>query len=301
MRRLGAYEYRRGWMKCDCPYCGRHKFGIHISHNRTHCFRCEATPSPIFLVSELEGLSQLRDAWKVVEGLEGVAFTEHASDLVKKTLKPLNLPDSYTLINMGQGMKARLAQNYMRMRGFDLDELALRGVGYCREGDKAGHIIFPFYQSGEVVYYHARNYSMPGPRYNNPSAEEDAVGKSHFIYNLDSLLIFDEITILEGVINCLTLGDDSIAGGGKIFSRYQLNLLIKSPCPTFNVALDKDAINEAYDLAIKLSKANKRVRLIAFPDARDTNDLGEEKTRELIEATPFKTYGKLVRESKYYA
>ena len=28
--KLGMYEYRRGWLKGDCPECGEHKFGVSI-------------------------------------------------------------------------------------------------------------------------------------------------------------------------------------------------------------------------------------------------------------------------------
>ena len=37
--KINARDYRHGWMKSRCPYCGREgKFGINLSLNRCNCF-----------------------------------------------------------------------------------------------------------------------------------------------------------------------------------------------------------------------------------------------------------------------
>ena len=49
--KVGSRDYRNGWMKSRCPYCGREgKFGINLSLNRCNCFRCGEHPSPINLI-----------------------------------------------------------------------------------------------------------------------------------------------------------------------------------------------------------------------------------------------------------
>ena len=60
VKRLGAFEYRRGWMKLPtCPYCHRElKMGVNLSMYRTNCFRCNEHPNPSQLVMDVEGLSR---------------------------------------------------------------------------------------------------------------------------------------------------------------------------------------------------------------------------------------------------
>lgn len=57
IKRLGAFEYRRGWMKLPtCPYCHRElKMGVNLSMYRTNCFRCNKHPNPSQLVMDVEG------------------------------------------------------------------------------------------------------------------------------------------------------------------------------------------------------------------------------------------------------
>lgn len=296
MRKLGAFEYKRGWLKCECPYCAgesrQPKFGIHIAQDRTNCFKCGRTPRPLTLIAELER-TDVSGALKKLKDLRGVKFEEVVLKEFIKAPK-MNLPDEYKLIDFGDNIVGRLARKYLKKRGFDISELSLRGVGYCDSGPKKGHIIIPFYQSGRVVYYNARNFMDDGPRYNNPSAEQDEVGKSHFIYNIDNIPLYEEINVLEGAINCLTLGDDSIAGGGKSFSDYQKNLLIKSDVEKFNIIFDYDAYKLALELGMFLTKNGKRVSIPVIPNNQDPNDIGEEATREIINSAGELSYHRML-------
>ena len=70
-------DYRRGWMKGDCPDCGKvDKFGINLSMNRTNCFYCGYHPNPITVIMNYENLSNYSDVIKIINGFEGLTQYE---------------------------------------------------------------------------------------------------------------------------------------------------------------------------------------------------------------------------------
>ena len=143
--KLGAFDYRRGWQKCDCPYCGgKQKFGINLSTNRTNCFKCGEHPTPINLVLYLEHLDTYAEAYHLIQSntkYEGYVFKEEKVEL--KEHKSLYLPEGFKLLNQGTSQLAQSARNYMRGRGFDIDELSKFGWGYGTSGKYFGYIIIP--------------------------------------------------------------------------------------------------------------------------------------------------------------
>lgn len=301
-KKLGAYEYRRGWFKADCPECGDHKFGIHLEQNRTNCFKCEYRPKPIDLVVKLEKLETRASAYNLLKALRGARYFEpvvtgtHIE--VEKTV--VRLPESFKLLTLGRDKAGRVARNYMKRRGFDIEELSLQGVGYCSEGDVANHIVIPFYRQGELIYWIARRFRYSGPRYHNPPSELFQTGKSSIIYNIDSLYMFDECMVMEGALNSLIMGETAVSMQGKSLSAHQLNYLKRAPCPNYTIMLDKEAIHQAIRLALDLIKAGKNVRIVEFPDDRDPNDLGYDKTKELIDSSQWESYPELIKKKWWY-
>jgi DNA primase len=182
----------------------------------------------------------------------------------------------------------------MKGRGYDIDELALKGVGYCTKGPYKGRIITPFYENGRVVYFNARKFIDVGEKHKNPSINEFGVGKSLLIYNVDALWLYNRTYLVESATNALTLGDRAIATGGKKLSNYQVSKIIKSPCKEVSIVLDKDAWWEALQLGLKLSP-HKRVRLIEMPDDRDVNELGKKKSLKLIKKSKVLSYKEIYK------
>lgn len=253
IRKIGAFDYRHSWMKSNCPYCGREKkFGINLSSNRCNCFRCGEHPSPIGLIMYLENIDSFQEVLHILESgdYSGYVFKEEKVELKGK--KEFFLPDGFRNISMGNSVLAKSARNYLKRRGFNIDELARKGWGYCNEGKYLGYIIIPFTEHGQLTYFNARLYMGAGPKYNNPEVDITGLGKSFIIYNADALEIYKTVYICEGAINAETIGENGIATGGKAISRYQVNRFIKSPVEKFIILIDPDAKDKALDLAFKL-------------------------------------------------
>lgn len=296
IKRLGAFEYRRGWMKLPvCPYCHRElKMGVNLSRYRTNCFRCNEHPNPSQLVMDIEGFETYHE---LINFLNSGKFDElefHEEKVELAEAKPLYLPEGFRILNLGQSQVAKSIRGYVKSRGFVISELSKHGVGYATKGAYFGYLIIPFYYRGQLRYYNARNVIGQGPRYNNPNKDITGVGKEFIIFNHDALEMYRSVFICEGALNALTIGDRAIATMGKAISQYQVNELLKSQCQRYIILLDPDARSYAVNLALKLV-AYKKVKVVFLPEGFDVNDLGKKQTLKLVYQTRYQSYQELIQ------
>lgn len=290
---LGMRPYTRGWYKGNCPSCGRQdKFGVNLGRNRSNCFVCGYHPSPINLVMELEGFKEFREVRAFLGAYKGAEYLEPLVERIETI--DLRLPEGYTNILFGKSVLAKNARKYVRKRGFDTEEVSYRGWGYCKKGLYMGYIIIPFYMGGKLVYFNARRYLGSGPKYNNPKIDEFGIGKSLIIYNLDALSMYEEIFLVEGVINADTLGEQAIASGGKKISHYQVSSMLKSPAEKFSILLDPDAFEDSIKIGLQMSY-HKQVRLITWEGEEDVNDIGRKETIKRVNKIPWQSYNDILK------
>lgn len=302
--RLGMWDYRRGWMKGTCPSCGKDKkFGVSIQHNRTNCFRCGYNPDPLGVIVDLElEVDNFAQARLFIHAFEEADYLETPQEFLPE--RDVTLPEGYVTIAMGQGSLGKKARAYMESRGFDIYELAMKGVGYCRKGRYWGRIIFPFYEAGNIVYMNARKFIGGGRKFDNPKIDDFGIGKSMLIYNIDALQTYNTIYITESVTNALTIGDDAVAGGGKVFSSYQISKLLQSPVSRFIIILDPDAYEEAIWLSMHLVN-HREVKLVNLPKkvylrktkktiSVDVNSLGRDITLKYVNKSKWLSFGDLL-------
>lgn len=287
-RRLGLIEYRRGWLKGDCPSCGKEfKFGVNIGLNRSNCFVCGYSKSPIDIVLELENFEVYAQATAFINNTAEFEEYEYKEERIElKERKETFLPEGFRLLNQGDSTIAKAARKYVKGRGFDPIKKAREGWGYGTKDKYLGYLIIPFIAEGKLVYFNARRFMSNGPRYNNPTTDVTGIGKSMIWYNRDALFMYKANYICEGAINASTIGSRAIASGGKFVSRYQINDLIKSPVERFIILLDPDAKCKAIDLALSLVDF-KRVKVVYLPEGKDCNDLGLRKTMRLVYNTRY--------------
>ena len=293
VQKLGSYNYRRGWLKSDCPNCGKHVFGIHLGLNRTNCFSCQHHPRPIDLVIDLEGFeteSQVRILLNDLSGIEYVEPIAEPYSLKKDTV----LPDSYMNIRRGTNRFATTARALLVKRGFEIDKVSKAGWGYCTRGKYSGYIIMPFYMNNKLIYFNARRFMGSGPKFNNPDIEDFGLGKSMIIYNVDALYTYKKVYLVESVMNGETMGSNGIATGGKKVSNYQLNLILKSPVEKIIIGLDDDAIEDAIKIAFKLIDY-KKVKIMQMPYKKDINDLGKKKSQLIAFRSRYLDYKGLMK------
>ena len=287
--KLGMEPYKRGWLKGDCPSCGKtFKFGVHIEDNRTNCFSCGYNRKPMTVIYETENLLKFSDVYNLLKSLDSIK-TFKLKDKEKEKAVEFFLPEGFKLVGLEKNYVGNLVVKNLKKRNFNIRSLQRKGIGYCTTGPYKGRIIFPYYQDGKLVYFNARKFLEVGPKFKNPTEEEAGVGKSMLIYNIDALSIYDKVYLFESVTNCITLGDRATGTGGKSLSKWQTRQYINSPCKSIVIGLDPDAMKEAYKTALELSRY-KKVKVLIFPEGKDANDLGKKATKKLEKNTPYKTY-----------
>lgn len=296
MERLGLREYKNGWIKGDCPYCGKFKFGIRISSWQANCFSCGNKYNPIRVIMEVENFKTKPELYAFLKGFEGVQFLEPAPE-IRDVIK-VRLPESFRLLSLGDSEMGNMARRYMKKRGFNINSLSARGIGYCTEGEYEGFIIFPFYQQGKIIYFIGRRFIQIGEKFKNPAVADFGIGKSMLVYNIDALGIFNHVCLVESIVNCLTWGDNAIATLGKKVSSYQVSTILKSPIKSITIGLDGDAYGEGIRLALQLVHY-KKVRVMKLGE-EDINDLGRKESKKIARETPWQSYNDLLKLKHKY-
>jgi hypothetical protein len=262
--------------------------GINLDSNYAHCFKCGEKTEPLQILMVAERFTERREAYQYLSIQQEY---EHYEAYVgeAKVYRKVELPEGSKLISLGDGPIGKAARRYVKKRGFDVDDLALKGVSYGTTGEYFGYIIFPYYIKGELVYYQGRLFMGDGPKMKNPLDTQFGIGKSQVVYNLDAFYIYNTAYLVESITNALTLGD--IAGGinGKTISPQQMSSIIMAPCQRVVVILDPDAIEEAISLCLQLVNY-KKTKLVKLPEGVDVNDIGRKKTMRFVRQAEWNNY-----------
>lgn len=300
--KLGMVDYTRGWMKGNCPICGKSfKFGIHIGQNKAHCFSCDYRARLIPLIGEVEGITNFQQILQFLKAFEGIEYVESPMALQKEYSK-VEFPEDYRLIGINKGRIEKSVKGYLKGRGFKISVLQRAAWGYCVKGKYGGRIIIPYFQNGGLVYFTARKFIDYGPKFLNLPEEESGIGKSQLIYNVDALAIYDKIYAFESATNAATMGDTATAYGGKILSRYQKSCILSSRVEKVVIGLDLDAYEEALKLGLELAH-HKKVKVLKLPveldkngEQKDINSFGKARIREIEKSMPWQSYKELYGE-----
>lgn len=288
-QRIGMWDYTRGWLKSDCPFCGKtKKFGVSIEENKAHCFSCEYRETIFKTILEYENLKTYQEVYGLINTFEGVGYAP-VPKVVEERKSNLELPEEFKLVGIYESKVAKIVETNLRNRGFKIPDLMRAGVGYCTTGKYGGRIIIPYYHAGNLIYFNARKFIDLGEKFKNPTETECGIGKSNIIYNIDALYLYDTIRLYESATNCLTMGNNAIGTGGKSLSLWQKNTILSSPINKIIIGLDDDAYYDGIKLAMELSRV-KKVKLIKFPLGKDANALGKKETIKLEKATPYLEY-----------
>ncbi len=290
---MGMIDYTRGWLKGECPNCGKYKLGINIQDGRVNCFVCGYLGNPMRFIANQKNIVSLREVYKLLNIYGGIMPQQRK--YLKAVGSKIKLPESFRLLSLGDSEMAKLARNYIKLRGLSVKGSTYAGVGYCTKGRYMGCIIFPFYQAGKLIYFMARRFISLGEKILNPPEGEFGVSKSQVIYNIDALLLYNKINIVESVFNARTLGNNTCATLGKKLSSWQLNQFIISPVKYISILLDPDAYSEAIELGLRLTSANKVVKVVKLPEGGDVNTLGSVESRKLEKSQPWLNYHDVLR------
>jgi hypothetical protein len=132
------------------------------------------------------------------------------------------------------------------------------------EGRYRHLLIFPTFKNNFPVYFVTRGVGTDDRKI-NPSLEECEFGKAHWVYNYDSIKHYSEIVLVEGVMDCLTTGENCGCLFGKQMSNQQFATLMDLPAEKFTIMMDDDAKKYTLEIADKF-RGLREVNVVLLED-----------------------------------
>ena len=275
----------RGNYSFKCPFCIHHKNKLEIncitnakSENQWHCWVCEAKGKTIrSLLKNMKAPSNKIAELNMIIA-PGKEYT-HVSTLLELPKEFISLSDINGLDKM-KTLEFKRAIKFLKKRGITQDDIVKYNIGFCYEGLYKDRVIIPSYdEHGIVNYFIARAFIDNIQKYKNPPTDaKSAIGWELYI-NWDAPII-----LVEGMFDALTIKRNVIPLFGKIIHEKLMKKLVRSSVNRIYIALDPDAIKNAFKYAEQLMAYGKEVFLVEL-DGKDANEIGFERFLNIIENT----------------
>lgn len=269
-------DLSRGWIHVNCPFCKNphdthFNGGFDMNNPRFYCWRC-GSHSYYDAVSKVLNISisETKELFKTYNYISN----EKAPVRVAMAEK-LDLP-GYRL--------DKNEKEYLRSRGFDPEYLQnkfhIRGGGIC--GDWSYRILIPIYFNHILVSWTGRSIldkqtikELNIPRYKNLSIEQSVINPKEIMVNFDNCNN-DSVILVEGPMDVLRLGDDTMCSLGTSITREQ-ELFLRNNFKKVFIAFDNEpaAQEKAKHLGFNLSSIGLHVEVINAYEDFNKNDAGE--------------------------
>lgn len=254
-----------------CPFCNHPKPKLEVNvktddkgQNPFNCWVCGTrgrkvkTLLQLLKVPKETALNVLRYVKK------GESYEEVGTSLVE-------LPKEYQplLSASAESILANKARTYLNRRGVTDADIRKYNIGYAIEGEYQDRIIIPSYNElGQLNYFISRTLVEAFQRYKLPE-----VGTSDIIF-FESLINWNlPVTLCEGVFDAMAIKRNAIPLLGKFVQPALQKKLLQSKVQDVYIALDPDAIKQAYRLSESLTRLGKKVHLVKL-DQGDPSEIG---------------------------
>lgn len=216
---------------------------------------------------------------------ERVLFTQ----IEEESESILMLPQQFQpLWEFSRDPEYKIAMAYLRGRGASMSDVMKHQMGYCTTGHYANRIIIPSYGAdGRLNFFTGRTYYKDDNYrpYLNPPASKNVVG-------FESLISWDfPIVICEGPMDALAIRRNAIPIFGKTLPKRLWEEIVSNDVRDIYLALDRDALREASDMAEYLRREDRNVFVVEM-DGKDPSKIGfagmMEKIRNTTEPFTFK-------------
>ncbi len=268
---LGSGYASGGEYLFHCPFCDHHKkkLSVNVDKSVFKCWICDKSGRNLGYIVRKFGTRQDRDEWSKFE--DQVEITDF-DFLFKEPEAPIEqrveLPQGFASLTDKKPSRASLrALNYLKKRGIDRADILKWKIGYCMEGEYAGRVVIPSFNSnGYVNYFIARSYGNEWPRYKNPPASRNIIFNDLYVdWNKD-------IIIVEGVFDAIKAGNAIPLLGSTLRPNSKLfEAIVKSGQKVY-LALDDDAENKERQIANLFLSYNVEVYKV---DTSNFEDVGE--------------------------
>ena len=283
---LGRSKSARGGDEAvfTCPSCNHHKkkLTLNLSTQKHQCWVCGYKGHRAFkLLKVVDAPPAAYEALKEIDKQYNFKYNKPQHT----TSGSLQLPKGVVPLISSSAILSRHANHYLTQRGITQQDIVKYDIHYSEIGELKNMVVIPSYDSkGFLNYYVGRSFDKNAYiKHKLASATKDIVG-------FEMLINWDLPVILcEGAFDAMTIKRNAIPLFGKKISSNLMQKIIQSKAKSIYLALDDDALLDAFEHAKKFISLGKKVYLIEM-DGKDPNEMGFEKFTELLyKATPITT------------
>ena len=275
---LGRSKSARGGDEAvfNCPSCNHHKkkLTFNLLSQKFQCWVCGYKGHRAFqLLKKANAPGAAFGALKEID--KQYNFKQQAKQ--KVDANTLTLPKEVTPIISSSAVLSKHALHYLDQRGITPQDVVKYDLHYCEQGPLRNMVVVPSYDAdGFLNYYVGRSFDKNAYiKHKLASSTKDIIGFEMYI-NWDLPVI-----LCEGAFDAMAIKRNAIPLFGKKLSTTLMTKIIKSNVEKIYLALDEDALKDAFNHAETFMSYGKRVYLIEMGD-KDPSELGFKQFTKLL-------------------
>ena len=275
---LGRSKSARGGEEAvfTCPSCNHHKkkLTLNLSTQKFQCWVCGYKGHRAFKL-----LKQVNAPSKTYELLKEIDQQYNFKKQIKQKVdsNTLQLPKEVVPIISSSAILSKHALHYLNQRGITKQDVVKYNLHYCENGPLRNMVVIPSYdKDGFLNYYVGRSFDKNAYiKHKLASSTKDIIGFEMYI-NWDLPII-----LCEGAFDAMAIKRNAIPLFGKKISTTLMKKIIESNVEKIYLALDEDALKDAFKHAETFMSYGKRVYLIEMGD-KDPSELGFKNFTQLL-------------------
>jgi len=275
---LGRSKSARGGDEAvfTCPSCNHHKkkLTFNLLSQKFQCWVCGYKGHRAFqLLKKSNAPGAAFGALKEID--QQYNFKKQIKQ--KVDTNTLQFPQGVTPIMSSSAVLSRHALHYLNQRGITQQDVVKYDLHYCEEGPLRNMVVIPSYdKDGFLNYYVGRSFDKNAYiKHKLASSTKDIIGFEMYI-NWDLPVI-----LCEGAFDAMAIKRNAIPLFGKKLSTTLMKKIIKSNVEKIYLALDEDALKDAFNHAETFMSYGKQVYLIEMGD-KDPSELGFKSFTKLL-------------------
>ena len=275
---LGRSKSARGGEEAvfTCPSCNHHKkkLTLNLSTQKFQCWVCGYKGHRAFKL--LKEVNASPKAYELLKDIDS-QYNFKKSTTTKIPPNSLHLPQGVTPIISSSAILSKHALHYLNQRGITLQDVVKYDLHYCEQGELKNMVVIPSYNNdGFLNYYVGRSFDKNAYiKHKLAPSTKDIIGFEMYI-NWDLPII-----LCEGAFDAMAIKRNAIPLFGKKISNNLKKKIIESNVEKIYLALDEDALKDAFNHAETFLSYGKKVYLIEM-NGKDPSELGFESFTKLL-------------------
>ena len=275
---LGKSKSARGGEEAvfSCPSCNHHKkkLTLNLTTQKFQCWVCGYKGHRAFKL--LKAVSASPKAYELLKDIDS-QYSFRKQTTAKAPSGSLQLPQGVTPIMSSSAILSKHALHYLNQRGITPQDVVKYDLHYSEQGDLRNMVVIPSYdKDGFLNYYVGRSFDKNAYiKHKLASSTKDIIGFEMYI-NWDIPII-----LCEGAFDAMAIKRNAIPLFGKRISDSLMKKIIESKVEKIYLALDEDALKDAFKHAETFMGYGKKVYLIEMGD-KDPSELGFETFTKLL-------------------